>query len=209
MLRRLRIALLALAAAFTLSAAFAAPVFAADTYTIDKNHSDVSFTIRHFASKVRGRFADFSGAIQADPAKPEASSVTFSIKTGSIDTNNADRDNHLRSPDFFDAAKNPEITFKSSKMVPKGKDQYDVTGTLTMRGISKEVTIPVVYLGSAKDPGGNDRASFELSTKLNRKDYGINWNKALDGGGFMLSDDVDVTISLETVKKKPEAAAAK
>ncbi|HEY2797037.1 MAG TPA: YceI family protein [Thermoanaerobaculia bacterium] len=209
MLRRLRIALLALAAAFILSAASAAPVFAADTYTIDKNHSDVSFTIRHFASKVRGRFTDFSGAIQADPSKPEGSSVAFSIKTGSIDTNNADRDNHLRSPDFFDAAKNPEITFKSSKMVPKGKDQYDVTGTLTMRGISKEVTIPVVYLGSAKDPGGNDRASFELSTKLNRKDYGINWNKALDGGGFMLSDDVDVTISLETVKKKPEAAAAK
>lgn len=205
MRRRLRIALFLLAAA----AAPVFPVFAADTYTIDKNHSDVSFTIRHFASKVHGRFADFSGAIQADPAKPEASTVNFTIKAASIDTNNADRDNHLRSPDFFDATKNPEITFKSSKMVPKGKDQYDVTGTLTMRGVSKEITLPVTYLGSMKDPGGNDRASFELSTKLNRKDYGINWNKALDAGGFMLSDDVDVTISLETVKKKPEAAAAK
>ena len=167
--RRLRIALLVLAAA----AAPVFPVFAADTYAIDKNHSDVSFTIRHFASKVRGRFADFSGAVQVD------------------------------------AAKNPEITFKSSKMVSAGKDKYDVTGTLTMRGVSKEITIPVAYLGSMKDPGGNDRASFELSTKLNRKDYGINWNKALDNGGFMLSDDVDVTISLETVKKKPEAPAAK
>jgi polyisoprenoid-binding protein YceI len=94
-------------------------------------------------------------------------------------------------------------------MTPTGKDKYDVTGTLTMRGVSKEVTIPVAYLGSMKDPGGNDRASFELSTKLNRKDYGINWNKALDNGGFMLSDDVDITISLETVKKKPEAATTK
>jgi polyisoprenoid-binding protein YceI len=205
MRRRLRIALLLLA----VGAAPVLPLFAADTYTIDKNHSDVSFTIRHFASKVHGRFADFSGAIQADPAKPEASSVNFTIKAASIDTNNADRDNHLRSPDFFDAAKNPEITFKSTKMTPAGKDKYDVTGTLTMRGVSKEITLPVTYLGTMKDPGGNDRASFELATKLNRKDFGINWNKALDAGGFMLSDDVDVTISLETVKKKPEAAASK
>ena len=209
MFRGLRIALLSLAAAGAFWAASAAPAFAADTYAIDKNHSDVSFTIRHFASKVHGRFADFSGAVQVDPAKPDASSVTFTIKTASIDTNNADRDNHLRTPDFFDAAKNPEITFKSTKMTPTGKDKYDVTGMLTMRGVSKEVTIPVAYLGSVKDPGGNDRASFELSTKLNRKDYGINWNKALDNGGFMLSDDVDVTISLETVKKKPEAAGSR
>jgi polyisoprenoid-binding protein YceI len=103
----------------------------------------VSFTIRHFASKVHGRFADFSGAIQADPAKPEASSVMFAIKTASIDTNNADRDNHLRTADFFDAAKNPEITFKSTKMTPTGKDKYDVTGTLDARRL--EVTIPVAF----------------------------------------------------------------
>jgi len=205
MLRRARLAILLLAA----SALPAAALRAADAYAIDKNHSDVSFQIRHFASKVRGRFSDFSGTIQADPAKPEASSVNFTIKASSIDTNNADRDNHLRSPDFFDAAKNPEITFKSSKMTPNGKDHYDVTGTLTMRGVSKEITLPVTYLGTMKDPGGNDRASFELSTKLNRKDFGINWNKTLDSGGVMLSDDVDVTISLETVKKKPEAAGAK
>src|SRR5262245_48693413 len=207
MFRRPRIAFLLIVSACALWAASAAPAFAADTYTIDKNHSDVSFTIRHFASKVHGRFSDFAGAIQVDPAKPEASSVNFTIKAASIDTNNADRDNHLRTADFFDAAKYPEITFKSSKITSTGKDQYDVTGTLTMRGVSKDITIAVAYLGSAKDPGGNDRASFELSNKLNRKDFGINWNKALDSGGFMLSDDVEVTISLETVKKKPEAAA--
>ena len=195
MIRRLALVILFLAAS-------SLPLLAADTYTIDKAHSDVSFRIRHFTSKVRGRFTDFSGAIQADTAKPETSSVAFTIKSGSVDTNNADRDNHLRSPEFFDAAKNPEMTFKSTKITPTGKDTFDVTGPLTMRGITKEVTLPVAYLGSAKDPGGNERAGFEIVTKLNRKDWGFNWNKTLDAGGVMLSDDVEVTISLETVKKK-------
>jgi polyisoprenoid-binding protein YceI len=192
-----------------LSIAAAAPVLASDTYTIDKGHSSVEFKVRHFASKVNGRFGDFEGTIQADPAKPEASSVTFTIKTASIDTNNGKRDDDLRSPNFFDASKFPEITFKSSKMTATGKDQYAVTGTLTMHGVSKEVTLPVTYLGAAKDPWGNQRASFELNTKINRKDFGIDWNKTLDSGGLMLSDDVDVTIDLETIKKAPEAPAAK
>jgi polyisoprenoid-binding protein YceI len=202
MLKRIRTVIVLLAFA-------AAPLVAADTYTIDKNHSDVSFQIRHFASKVRGRFTDFGGTIQADPSKPETSSVAFTIKTASIDTSVADRDKDLRSSNFFDAEKYPEITFKSTKIVPAGKDKFDVTGTLTIHGVSKEITIPVVFLGAAKDPWGNERASFELATRLNRKDYGINWNKALDQGGFMLGDDVDVTIALETIKKKPEAPAAK
>ena len=184
----------------------AAAALSAETYTIDKNHSDASFQIRHFASKVRGRFSDFEGTIQADPAKPEASSVVFTIKTASIDTNQPDRDKHLRTADFFDVEKFPEITFKSSKFTPAGKDKYDVTGTLTMHGVSKEVTLPVTFLGSMKDPRGNEVASFEIETKLNRKDFGINWNKTLDNGGVMLSDDVDVTISLET-KKQANAAA--
>ncbi len=184
------------------AAAATAPLFAAETYTVDKSHSDVSFQIRHFASKVRGSFTDAEGTIQADPAKPEVSSVVFTIKTASIDTNNPDRDKHLRSADFFDVEKFPEITFKSSKITPAGKDKYSVTGTMTMHGVSKEVTLPVTFLGFAKDPGGNQRASFETTIKLNRKDFGINWNKALDAGGFMLSDDVDATINLETVQKK-------
>jgi len=183
----------------------AAAALSAETYVIDKNHSDASFQIRHFASKVRGRFADFGGTIQADPAKPEAASVEFTIKTASIDTNQPDRDKHLRSADFFDAEKFPEITFKSSKMTPTGKDKYDVTGTLTMHGVSKEVTLPVTFLGRMKDPRGNEIASFELETKLNRKDFGMTWNRALDAGGFMLSDDVDVQISLETKKQAAPA----
>jgi len=200
-MRRFALAILCLAAAASLRAA--------DTYQIDKAHSDVSFTIRHFASKVHGRFADFEGAIQADTAKPEASSVVFTIKSTSIDTNNSHRDDDLRSDNFFDAAKFPEITFKSSKIAATGKDTYAVTGTFTMHGVSKEITLPVTYLGSMKDPRGNERASFELNTKLNRKDFGINWNRSLDNGGLMLSDDVDVTVDLETVKKAPEAPAAK
>ncbi len=188
-----------------LSVLAAAPLVAADTYAVDKGHSSVEFRIRHFASKVNGRFSDFEGSIQADPAKPEASSVSFTIKTVSVDTNNGNRDNDLRSPNFFDAAKFPEISFRSSKMISTGKDQYAVTGTLTMHGVSKEVTLPVTYLGSMKDPRGNERASFELNTKLNRKDFGIDWNKTLDSGSLMLSDDVDVTIDLETIKKAPEA----
>jgi polyisoprenoid-binding protein YceI len=196
---RLRASLLPLAAAVLA----ASPLAAADTYSVDKNHSDVSFQIRHFASKVRGRFGDFEGTIQGDAAKPELSSVVFTIKTPSIDTGNGDRDKHLRSADFFDTDRCSEITFKSSKITPAGKDKYDVAGTLTMRCVSKDVTLPVTYLGTAKDPRGTERASFELLTKLNRKDYGINWNKALDAGGFMLSDDVDITINLETVKKAP------
>ena len=201
MRRRLVLAILFLAAASGLRAA--------DTYTIDKAHSDVSFTIRHFASKVHGRFADFEGSIQTDPAKPEASSVVFTIKSTSIDTNNSNRDNDLRSDNFFDVAKFPEITFKSSKIAATGKDSYAVTGTFTMHGVSKEITLPVTYLGTMKDPRGNERASFELNTKLNRKDFGINWNKSLDNGGMMLSDEVEVTVDLETVKKAPEAPAAK
>jgi polyisoprenoid-binding protein YceI len=197
---------LGLLASLVLAAA-AGPLLAADTYTVDKVHSDASFRVRHFASKVRGRFADFEGTIQADAARPEMSSVVFTIKTASIDTGTADRDKDLKSANFFDVEKCPEITFKSSKIAPAGKDKYNVSGTLTMHCVSKEVTIPVTFLGFARDPWGNDRASFEIETKLNRKDYGINWNTALDGGGFILSDVVDVSVSLETVKKKPEEAA--
>ena len=137
-----------------------------------------------------------------DPKNLPASSVEFHIKAASIDTGNqADRDKHLRTADFFDVEKYPEITFKSESIKATGKDKYDVTGTLTLHGVSKKVTLPVTYLGQAKDPWGNTRAGFETETTLNRKDYGIVWNKALDSGGVLLGDDVKVDIDLETVKK--------
>jgi polyisoprenoid-binding protein YceI len=187
--------------------AFAALPLRADTFAIDPNHSEVSFQIRHLVSQVRGRFNDFAGTVQLDPKNLPASAVEFHIKATSIDTNVADRDKHLRSADFFDVAKYPEITFKSESIQPAGKDKYNVLGTLTMHGVSKKVTLPVTYAGQLKDPWGNTRAGFQTETTLDRKDYGIIWNKALDAGGAMLGDDVTIAINLETVKK--DAAAAK
>ena len=179
---------------------------AADSYSIDKTHSQVGFRIKHLVGKVSGRFTDFEGAILADPAKPEASSVELTIKAASIDTGNAQRDGHLRSADFFDVAKYPDITFRSSKITAAGNDRYGVAGTLTMHGIAKEITLPVSFLGRSKDPWGNDRAGFEISTTLNRKDFGIVWNKTLDTGGLMLGDDVEVSINIEAAKAAPPPA---
>jgi polyisoprenoid-binding protein YceI len=191
----------------------ASSAMAAETYTFDKNHTEVSFQIRHFVSKVRGRFTDFSGTIQVDKAKPEASSVDFKIMTTSIDTASEGRDKHLRSADFFDAEKFPEITFKSSKVVAKAeKDTYAVTGTLTMHGVSKEVTLPIAYLGGVatkeRDGRAGEKLGFETSLTLNRKDYGVVWNVALDTGGYMLGDDVLVSINVEANKQLPPAPPA-
>jgi polyisoprenoid-binding protein YceI len=185
----------------------AAPLFAAtDTYTVDKSHSEVNFKVRHLVNKVTGKFTDFTSTVIADPARPTASSVEFSITATSVDTSSADRDKHLRSADFFDVEKFPTITFKSTSITPtKTKNVYAVTGDFTLRGVTKRMTIPVTFLGFAKDPWGNNRAGFELATKLNRKDFGFNWNKALDNGGFLVGDDVDIDISLEMVQKKPAA----
>ncbi len=198
--------LFSVAAAAALATLVALPL-RAETFAVDPAHSEVSFQIRHMVSQVRGRFNDFSGTVQLDPKNLPASSVDFHIKATSIDTNVADRDKHLRSADFFDVEKYPEITFKSESIKPAGKDKYDVTGTLTLHGVSKKVTVPVTLGGQVKDPWGNTRAGFEIETTLDRKDYGIVWNKALDSGGVMLGDDVKVAINLETVKKSDKAAA--
>lgn len=179
---------------------------AAETWTIDRVHSDASFQIRHLVSKVRGRFNDFEGTLRIDRARPESSSVEIRIKTASINTDNQRRDDHLRSPDFFDAANNPEITFKSTKVVARGQDKYDVTGTFTMRGVAKEITIPVTFLGFGNDGRGTEKAGFEAATVLNRKDFGILWNKALDAGGAVLGDEVQVLINIEANKEAPPAA---
>jgi polyisoprenoid-binding protein YceI len=179
--------------------------WAADTYTVDKVHSEVGFRVRHLVSKVPGRFTDFRGTVAIDAAAPEASSVEFVIEAGSIDTANAQRDQHLRSPDFFDAAKFPQIAFKSSRVKSTAKDRYDVTGAFTLHGVTREITLPVTFLGYVKDPWQNERAGFELDTKINRKDFGIVWNQTLDAGGLMLGDEVEIHINVEAVKAKPAA----
>ncbi|MFL6198255.1 MAG: YceI family protein [Thermoanaerobaculia bacterium] len=193
------------AALLMMTAMTALPVLAADVHTVDKSHSEVSFQVRHLVTQVRGNFNDYQGTINLDPANLEKSSVDFRIKAASIDTNNADRDKHLRSEEFFFVEKYPEITFQSKSIKKAAKDTYDVTGTLTMRGVAKEVTLPVTWLGAVKDPWGNEKAGFSTGLTLNRKDYGINWNAALDNGGVVLGDDVKVEINLETQKKKDAA----
>jgi len=180
---------------------FAAP----DAFTVDPKHSGAEFKIRHLMSNVGGKFTDFAGSASLDKANPAASSVEFTIQTASIDTATTDRDKHLKSVDFFDVEKFPTITFKSTKITPtQTKDTYDVTGDFTLHGVTKQVTIPVAFLGFGKDPWGNERAGFELNTTLNRKDYGMNWNKTLDQGGYLLADDVRININLEMVKKKQQ-----
>ncbi|HSS79006.1 MAG TPA: YceI family protein [Thermoanaerobaculia bacterium] len=186
-------------------ATLAALPLSADTFSVDPAHSEVGFSIRHLVTNVHGRFDEFSGKVNLDPKNLPASSVDFHIKATSIDTSVPDRDKHLRSADFFDVEKFPEITFKSEAIKATGKDRFDVTGTLTLHGVSKKVTLPVTYLGQVKDPWGGTRAGFETVTTLNRKDYGIVWNKALDNGGVMLGEDVKVDINLETKADTPAA----
>ena len=189
--------------ALAVSLLFAAFPLFAETYNVDKNHSEATFKIRHLMSKVSGKFDDFAGSVTTDGKDAAASSVQFTIKTASIDTANEGRDKDLKSGNFFDVEKYPEITFKSTAIKPTAKKNvYDVTGDLTMHGVTKKVTLPVEFLGFGKDPWGGERAGFSLSTTLNRKDYGINWNKALDNGGYLLGDDVDISVNIEAVKAK-------
>lgn len=195
----------AVAVALALAAVSA---FAAETYVVDKAHSEAKFEVSHLVSRVSGKFNDVSGKITGDPADAAGSSVEFTIKAASIDTGNEGRDKHLRTPDFFDTDKFPEITFKSTAIKPTAKKNlYEVTGDLTMRGVTKRVTLPVEFRGFGKDPSGNTRAGFTAKTTLNRKDYGINWNRTFDEGGVVLGDDVDVVVNIEAPKQKPAPPA--
>jgi polyisoprenoid-binding protein YceI len=196
--------------AFVLALTIAASTaLSQDVYTVDRAHSEVSFRVRHFVAKTPGRFDDFSGTITAVPGNPAASSVEFTIKAASINTANANRDTHLKSADFFDAEKYPEITFKSTKIAPVDSDTFNVTGIFTMHGTAKEITMPVDFGGTVTDARGTVKAGFSLSTKINRKDYGIVWNQTLDTGGLVLGEEVEVTVNIEANKRKPEAPAAK
>ena len=169
------------------------------TYGIDAAHSEATFTVRHLITKVRGSFADFAGTIAFDEANPSASTVTFTIQAASIDTNQKDRDAHLRSADFFETEKYPTITFASTKIEARGDDAYAVTGHFTIRDVTKEITLPVTFLGKAKDPWGNERIAFEAEYSLNRKDYGLTWNAALETGGFLVGDEVKISLSVQAV----------
>ncbi len=198
---------LTLALAFALLGAASAAVAAPQHFDIDKVHSQVGFSIRHFFSKVPGQFKDFSGTIVMDQAKPEASSVEVTIQAASISTDNDARDKHLRSADFFAVDSLPTLTFKSTKVAPEGKDRYKVTGDLTMHGVTRSVVLDVEFLGVGEvGVGGQSfgtKAGFDATTSINRKDFGINWNKTLDQGGLMLGEDVAISLHVEASLKPP------
>jgi len=172
------------------------------TFGIDKAHSEAVFQVRHLLTKVRGRFTDFEGTVKLDQENPENSSVDVSIQATSIDTSQADRDVHLRSADFFDVEKFPTLTFKSTRVTPTGNQTFAVAGDLTIHGITKSVVLPTTFLGMAKDPWGNERAGFEAEVTINRKDYGLNWNAALEAGGFLVGDEVKISLQVQAVAQK-------
>jgi polyisoprenoid-binding protein YceI len=148
---------------------------------------------------VRGRFSNFDGTAVLDEDRPELSSVKVSIDASSIDTSEPDRDKHLRSADFFDVDTYPTLTFESTRVRKTGANTFDVTGTFTLHGVTRQITLPVTYLGVAKDPWGKERAGFEAEVTINRKDYGLLWNAALESGGFLVGDEVKINLSIQAV----------
>jgi len=169
-------------------------------WNIDPSHSGVHFTVRHMViSKVRGAFERFQGSIAFDEQNPAASTVEVEIDADSIQTHEAKRDGHLRSPDFFDVAQFPKLTFKSTK-VEKGGDGYLVTGDLSLHGVTKPVVLNVEALGGGKDPWGNERLGFQATTTINRKDFGLNWNQALEAGGVLVGEKIEITLDVQAIK---------
>jgi polyisoprenoid-binding protein YceI len=169
------------------------------TYNFDKAHSEVTFQVRHLLTKVRGRFSDFDGTVEYHEKDPEHSVVNVTIRTASIDTNERDRDAHLRSLDFFDVEKFPTLTFHSQAIRRRTDTEFDLIGQLTIHGVTRSVTFRVTHLGKAKDPWGNERIAFEADATINRKDFGLTWNAALETGGFLVGDEVKVSLSVQAV----------
>ena len=177
-----------------------------ESWQVDATHSAVNLTVRHMViSKVRGRFAKWNAKLALDTADLSRWAVEVDIEAASIDTGVADRDAHLRSPDFLDVEKFPALRFRSRRVDPVGKDRLRVVGDLTIRDVTREVVLDVELGGQGKDPWGNQRVGFTASTSLNRKDFGLTWNQALETGGVLVADRVDVEIELQAVRQ----AAAK
>lgn len=173
------------------------------TYTFDPSHSRVGFVARHaMVTKVRGAFNEVEGTGYLDASDPGNSRLEVTIQAKSIDTRNEDRDNHLRSNDFLDMENHPTIHFVSTAVEPAGDDRFLVTGDLTIRGVTRPVTVDFEFTGSATDPFGNDRIGLEGSTVINRKDWGVNWNAALEAGGVLVSEKVTLEFEVSAIRDK-------
>jgi len=175
-------------------------VLPAGTFTIDPTHSRIGFSARHaMVTKVRGSFNEYSGS---GTVKDGVASLTVDITASSIDTRNADRDGHLQSPDFFDVAKFPKITFASTSIKDAGAEKVVVEGNLTIRDVTKPISIEFEYTGTATDPYGNARYGFEGAAEINRKDYGLTWNAALETGGLLVSENVKLEFEISAIAAK-------
>lgn len=170
-------------------------------WTIDPTHSRVGFKVKHMMfTNVSGNFNDYSATIETEEDDFSNPSIVFTAAINSIDTSNTDRDNHLKSADFFDVEKFPNLTFKVSAFEPKG-DDYEVTGDLTIKDVTKKISFPAEFSGLMKDPWGNTKAGLNVYGKINRKDFGLNWNAALETGGVLVGEEVKLDVELQLLKQ--------
>ncbi len=188
----------------------------ATEYGFDKAHSHIGFSVTHILSKVPGEFKDYDGTFSFDPANPESGKIDVTIQAASVDTDNEMRDHHLQSPDFFDVEKYPTITFKSTGVSKgSGDNEYQVAGNLTLHGVTKPVTLDVQYLGSDEQPMGKDGkmtakiAGFSATATIDRRDFGLIWNKTLASGNLMVSNDVAISLDVAAMDKKSVEAMKK
>jgi polyisoprenoid-binding protein YceI len=171
------------------------------TWKIDPAHTNVEFSAKHLMiTTVKGRFSDVEGQIVIADADPSKSSVTATIKAASIDTRTSQRDDHLRSADFLDVANFPEITFRSTRITGE-KSEFKMTGDLTIRGVTREVTLDVTNEGTTKDPWGGDRIAFSATSKIDRRDFGLTWNQAIEAGGVLVGNDIKISVDVQAVKQ--------
>jgi polyisoprenoid-binding protein YceI len=191
-----------LIAAALLLAAPTSPLADVENYKIDPGHSVVGFKVAHILSRIPGRFTKFSGSIAVDPKDITTTKIAVEIDTSTIDTDNADRDGHLKSPDFFDVAKFPKMTYESTGVVANGPNKATVKGNLTLHGVTKPVDLDVEILGYAPDPWGGYRAAYEAKAQINRKDFGLTWNKVLETGGLLVGENVEIALNIEAVREK-------
>jgi polyisoprenoid-binding protein YceI len=173
------------------------------TYSIDVSHSEIGFTVRHMMfAKVRGQFKSWTANLQYDAAAPEKSNIHVDIDVASIDTREEKRDGHLRSADFFDVEKFPKMTFQSKRIESNGKGRYTLTGDLSIHGVTRELAVDVEETGRGKDPWGNDRLGFSARATISRSDWGLTWNQALEAGGVLVSDKVEIEAEVQVIQGK-------
>lgn len=180
-----------------------------NTWTLDPAHAELGFAVRHLMiNNVRGRFGKVEGTVQVDDANPNASKVDVTVDVNSIDTRQEMRDNHLRSPDFFDATNHPTMHFVSKRIVGDVRKDFTIVGDLTIRGTTREVELQAHLEGRGNDPWGNERAGFSATGKLNRHDFGLNWNQALEAGGVTVGAEVKLSLDVELYRKLASISAA-